>query len=83
MPARGAARAHRLVQPMGDRMGTILHLNPPHKAAPSAVVGGALPPCEIVIFPGVRIEREAPPPEASDRHDDAGTGHDNRPRKSS
>lgn len=68
---------------MGDRMGTIIHLNPPHKAAPPAIAGATLPPCEIVIFPGVRIEREPLPPmaEASDRR--GGAGHDNRPRKSS
>ena len=69
---------------MGDRMGTIIQLNPPQRAAPPVAVGEVLPQCEIVIFPGVRIERNAAPlfVEASDPQADDGTGH-GRPRKSS
>ncbi len=65
-------------------MGTIIHLNPLHRATPLVAAGEPLPQCEIVIFPGVRIEREQTPlldgvpgPQAN------GTDHDSRPRRSS
>ena len=65
-------------------MGTIIHLNPLQKATPPPVAGEPPPACEIVIFPGVRIEREetprideAPGPQAN------GTDHGRRPRRTS
>ena len=65
-------------------MGTIIHLNPQQRAVPPVTTGEVLPECEIVIFPGVRIERhetpfiaDAPGPEVDEVH----RGH--RPRKSS
>jgi hypothetical protein len=65
-------------------MGTIIHLNPPQRAASPVVAGEPLPTCEIVIFPGVRIERQAAPTdEAPEPHTDRSTGHGGRPRKSS
>ena len=70
---------------MGDRMGMIIHLNPPPKATPLAATGEPVPQCEIVIFPGVRIEREKPgfAAEARDPQSDSDTGNGRRPRKSS
>ncbi len=65
-------------------MGTIIHLNPQQKtAAPPAA--GQTPRCEIVIFPGVRIERDAPPlaAETGGRQTDGDVAHRRRPRKSS
>lgn len=66
-------------------MATIIHLNPPQRAAAPAATGEARPHCEIVIFPGVRIERqevsytaEMPGPET-----DGHTHNTSRPRKSS
>ena len=67
-----------------DRMGTIIQLKTPQRAAPAEAAGEVLPQCEIVIFPGVRIERTGAPliVDASDPQADDGTGH-GRPRKSS
>ncbi len=66
-------------------MGTVIQLNPQHRSAALPTAGEALPPCEIVIFPGVRIERgetllvaETEPPVTSGSAD-----HGHRPRKSS
>ncbi len=66
-------------------MSTIIHLVPPHKAAPPVAAGEPLPACQIIIFPGVRIEREAPPfaAEASETRSDGDTANGSRPRKSS
>ena len=65
-------------------MATIIHFNPQHRAAAPLAAGETLPQCEIIIFPGVRIEREetsfsvdAPGPKT------AGVDHGSRPRKSS
>ncbi len=66
-------------------MGTIIQLNPPQRPAAPPVAGEPRSPCEIVIFPGVRIERA----ETTYFDDDSGlqpgggTDHGNRPRKSS
>ena len=70
---------------MDDRMGTIHQLNPRSRASLSAVASAPSEACEIVIFPGVRIERHADT--VSDAAfgfagDDA-TDRDDRPRKSS
>jgi hypothetical protein len=68
------------------RMATIIHLNPPHRAVASLADGETLPPCEIVIFPGVRIERMEAPfgDDRSGLEPDDGAGHArSRPRKSS
>ena len=65
-------------------MGTIIHLNPQHRAATSLAIGEPPPPCEIVIFPGVRIEREETPFAADASGPDSdGADHGSRPRKSS
>ena len=37
-------------------MGTVLHFDVPAKS-PSRSEAGPVQPCEIIIFPGVRIER--------------------------
>ncbi len=65
-------------------MGTIIHLHPRERAATSLAIGDPPPPCEIVIFPGVRIERDrtAVVPGAA-APDGDGANHGNRPRKSS
>jgi hypothetical protein len=69
---------------MDDRMGTIIQLNPPPRAAAPVIAGDVPPHCEIVIFPGVRIERHVPP-DIADGPEPAASGTDrgHRPRKSS
>lgn len=66
-------------------MGTIIHLNPPQRAAAQPVARATPTECEIVIFPGVRIDRSARPygddEAAAEPAGGAGQGH--RPRKSS
>ena len=66
-------------------MATIIHLDPLPKTATPVAAGGPPARCEIIIFPGVRIEREAPRPtaEAYGPRADSGTGEAGRPRKSS
>ncbi len=66
-------------------MGTIIHLNLPHRAAVPPPAGEIPPQCEIVIFPGVRIERVETPylDDTSGLEPNGGTSHGSRPRKSS
>ena len=66
-------------------MGTIIHLNPLPKVAAPIAAGAPLPECEIVIFPGVRIEREEPrfAAEVHDPRSDGSADNGHRPRKSS
>jgi hypothetical protein len=71
---------------MDGRMATIIRFNPPHRAAQPPAAGETLPPCQIVIFTGVRIERPEtlPVDDASGLRPDDGSGHrTSRPRKSS
>jgi len=66
-------------------MATIIHLNLPPKAAAPVAMDDPPRQCEIVIFPGVRIEREEPrfSAEAHDPQPVDGTDNRRRPRKSS
>ena len=65
-------------------MATIIHLNPQHRAAAPLAAGETPPRCEIVIFPGVRIERRETPSSADAAGQRAGRAdHGSRPRKSS
>jgi hypothetical protein len=68
-----------------DRMGTILHLNPPPRTATAATDDRVSRQCEIVIFPGVRIERHtgALPAAGPKATAAGGTDDGSRPRKSS
>ncbi len=65
-------------------MGTIIQLDPQRRAAAPPPPGATPTHCEIVIFPGVRIEREGTP-YRDDATVEPGTGTDDRhrPRKSS
>jgi hypothetical protein len=66
-------------------MATIIQLNPPQRAAPPAAAGDMPSRCEIIIFPGVRIERDATPylDETPDLEPHGGTERGRRPRKTS
>lgn len=65
-------------------MGTIIHLNPPHRAAAPSVARDTQTDCQIVIFPGVRIERPAMPyGDKAAAEPAGGTRQGHRPRKSS
>ncbi len=66
-------------------MSTIIHFNPPQRAAAPVAAGETLPLCEIVIFPGVRIERNVTPAtaDASGRKTQGAADGGSRPRKSS
>jgi hypothetical protein len=71
---------------MDGRMATIIHFNPPQRAVAPLAAGETPPPCQIVIFTGVRIERRETlsVDDAPGLRPDDGTGHrTNRPRKSS
>lgn len=64
---------------MEDRMGTIHQLNPRSRTSLTGETASPSAPCEIVIFPGVRIERH----EDVVFVDNDAPGRDDRPRKSS
>jgi hypothetical protein len=70
---------------MGDRMATIIHLNPSQRPAVTPAAGETPPECKIVIFPGVRIERQETPYFAEVPAPVTGDGAEpgSRPRKSS
>lgn len=65
-------------------MGTIIQFNPQHRATVPMDTGETPLQCEIVIFPGVRIERQetASPADAPGPKTE-GADHGSRPRKSS
>jgi hypothetical protein len=68
-------------------MGTILQMRPSNRR-PAAAGGEPAKPCEIVIFPGVRIERHAMDlgrrdRKSVERSDFDGIGGSPRPRKTS
>jgi hypothetical protein len=68
-------------------MGTIVQLNPPARRQPPAGEGAEAVRCDIVIFPGVRIERHgidlAHRVRDSAGHDDFDGIGGGRPRKTS
>jgi hypothetical protein len=71
---------------MDGRMATIIRFNPPQRAAAPPATGETLPPCQIVIFTGVRIERTVmlPVGDAPGLRPDDGAGQGtSRPRKTS
>ena len=65
-------------------MGTIIHLNALQRTTVPQAAGEMPARCEIVIFPGVRIERvETPCFDDGSTEPETGTGNGHRPRKSS
>ena len=76
------------IDPRRKRMSTVLPFEAPRHARPRTRPAATNRPCEIVIFPGVRIERHdldlSFRLRDSAGHDDFdGLGGNNRPRKSS